>query len=581
MLTEEIRVEIVEALSFEDEKTVKNAMEITITDDEYERKIVWLLKQLARPLLCVQICRTPFYGFEEIFKEDAIINELKILLENTNCLSVKAKFKDCLWNYKRDYRAAEEAANLYMRLLEQTEEDSLDIKRFLYRILSLFIFSGNQTIKTLGIKAIKDTLEKMKGSENYTSYNILNESMEHKFLSKDEVIMFCKEFEKSILKNKNLKVDYLELLDKLMKENDREKNQIKRKKASLYIELAEEARHPMEQVNLLKQGIEALKRLPGTEQERVELRKKLSDAQGELMGTMQSIPHKVDISDHVKQIQESIKVLDPKEYFYYLLLQIVIAKKEDVKAEMIKNKAMSISGTFPSVILDKAGRTITSVPGVDLKDEKNILANMEDYVKIKYYYYTNTYLAIIINELFKTGVSFEEEVTVLIENCCFIPEKRKNSFKAGIMAGFKRDYLTALHILIPQIENAVRCLAEECGDVGYSIKEDGDESARTLHDLLESEKVVECIDEDILFNMRAIFTSPYGLNMRNELAHGLLDDADFNSWQALYTWCFILRLCFVFSRIDREKAMKIKEKLAPINYLGKKDETNDDEESLK
>ena len=65
------------ALSFEDEKTVKNVMEMIITDDEYEQKILGLLKQLARPLLCVQICRTPFYGFEEIFKGDAIINELK------------------------------------------------------------------------------------------------------------------------------------------------------------------------------------------------------------------------------------------------------------------------------------------------------------------------------------------------------------------------------------------------------------------------------------------------------------------------------------------------------------------------
>lgn len=581
MLTEEIRVKIVAALSFEDEKTVKNGMEMIITDDECEQKIVWLLKQLARPLLCVQICRTPFYGFEEIFKEETIIDELKILLENTNCLSVKAKFKDCLWNYKRDYRAAEEAANLYMRLLEQTEEDSLDIKRFLYRILSLFNFSGNQTIKALGIKAIKDTLEKMKGSENYTSYNILNESMEHKFLSKDEVIMFCKEFEKSILKNKNLKVDYIELLDKLMKENDREKNQIKRRKASLYIELAEEARHPMEQVNLLKQGIEALKRLPGTEQERLVLRKKLRKAQKELVGSMQSIPYKVDRSDCVKQVQESLRVLEPEEYFYYLLLQISIEKKEIVKETLIKNKGISFIRKGSSVVLDKEGRTITCVPYLDFKDEKNVLANMENYATKSYCYYANMYLVIIVNELFNTGFSFEKDVNILVENCYFIPESRKKSFEKGLLAGFNKDYLMALHILIPQIENAVRCLAEACGDVGYSIKEDGYESARTLHDLLESEKVVECIDEDILFNMRAIFTSPYGLNMRNELAHGLLDDADFNSWQALYTWCFILRLCFVFSRIDREKAMKIKEKLAPINYLGKKDETNDDEESLK
>ena len=41
------------------------------------------------------------------------------------------------------------------------------------------------------------------------------------------------------------------------------------------------------------------------------------------------------------------------------------------------------------------------------------------------------------------------------------------------MFGFSGDFLTALSILIPQIENAVRYLAVECGELVYNMNEEG------------------------------------------------------------------------------------------------------------
>ncbi len=42
--------------------------------------------------------------------------------------------------------------------------------------------------------------------------------------------------------------------------------------------------------------------------------------------------------------------------------------------------------------------------------------------------------------------------------------------------------------------------------------------------------------------MKATFVSKYGLNMRNNIAHGIFDDDEFNSILIMYTWWFIFRL---------------------------------------
>jgi hypothetical protein len=45
--------------------------------------------------------------------------------------------------------------------------------------------------------------------------------------------------------------------------------------------------------------------------------------------------------------------------------------------------------------------------------------------------------------------------------------------------------------------------------------------------------------EDFCFSMRALFTDKNGYNLRNELAHGMMNSASFFSDAAIYAWWFI------------------------------------------
>lgn len=107
--------------------------------------------------------------------------------------------------------------------------------------------------------------------------------------------------------------------------------------------------------------------------------------------------------------------------------------------------------------------------------------------------------------------------------------------------------MRAIHLLIPQIENGFRRFAEMCGDTISTIENDGKEQVKSLNNIFELPNFVESYDEDLLFNLRSLFTEKYGSNIRNRLAHGLLTSEEASSSIAQYVWWISLRLCCMYS----------------------------------
>ena len=52
---------------------------------------------------------------------------------------------------------------------------------------------------------------------------------------------------------------------------------------------------------------------------------------------------------------------------------------------------------------------------------------------------------------------------------------------------------------------------------------------KTLNDILEKESVIrECLGEDVVMYLRVFLCDPRGLNVRNNVAHGLMEAEQFN-----------------------------------------------------
>ena len=101
--------------------------------------------------------------------------------------------------------------------------------------------------------------------------------------------------------------------------------------------------------------------------------------------------------------------------------------------------------------------------------------------------------------------------------------------------------MTALSILIPQIENAVRYLAVECGEPVYNMNEEGIEEVKPMHAVLELEGVKESLDEDLIL-LKYDFCSKFGFNIAQQCGTWNADDQAFRASKLCIFWWFALKI---------------------------------------
>ena len=125
-----------------------------------------------------------------------------------------------------------------------------------------------------------------------------------------------------------------------------------------------------------------------------------------------------------------------------------------------------------------------------------------------------------------------------------VPRGRERLFGKALYAGFDRDFTVAMHLLAPQIEHMVRFHLKNAEVKTTNLDIDGIENENGLSTLIGLPEAEAVFGKDLSFEIKALFCDALGPNLRNELAHGLLDDDSFHSIHAIYAWWMGLRLVF-------------------------------------
>jgi len=76
---------------------------------------------------------------------------------------------------------------------------------------------------------------------------------------------------------------------------------------------------------------------------------------------------------------------------------------------------------------------------------------------------------------------------------------------------------------------------------------------RSLGPLLETPEALHAFGADGLFELQDLFTEQLGTNLRNEVAHGLLDDSGLFGADVLYAWWLLLRIFVITSKLSEHQ----------------------------
>ena len=98
----------------------------------------------------------------------------------------------------------------------------------------------------------------------------------------------------------------------------------------------------------------------------------------------------------------------------------------------------------------------------------------------------------------------------------------------GVTAWFIGDFTKAIHVLIPQIERALRAIVGQLGRPMTKSHQtiSGVNVVLNMGDMLYNDGIKKGLGGDISLHLTALYADPRGHNLRNQLAHGLLEEND-------------------------------------------------------
>jgi lysyl-tRNA synthetase class 1 len=190
-------------------------------------------------------------------------------------------------------------------------------------------------------------------------------------------------------------------------------------------------------------------------------------------------------------------------------------------------KDFPMATMWPTVKMSE-GQMVGRIGPVDTDPDGALLNAVVEYIRNSTFFVAKAFDR--LRERY--SVTPDQIVDFLYESPAFTVRFR-GVIRLGVEAYLAGDHPKAISLLVPQIENALRCLLPLVGRPPNKPKR-GDQpgmTEKTLTDILEHEPVIrEKFGEDAHLYMVAFLADSRGMNIRNRMCHGLMAEEDFNRW---------------------------------------------------
>ena len=289
----------------------------------------------------------------------------------------------------------------------------------------------------------------------------------------------------------------------------------------------------------------------------VELRRYLNESGKKSLDEMGVILSRgVDIGQIVEDARNAVKGKSPVEALKAFVDLISGENAKELREITIKQiRSYPVQSLFSGTRMSHDGRRVAWRPAMGLSpedDEKVIHSKMVENYRFHVNLAVRGYIWPAQEILLLEHRLREADFVNLARQSSIVPIGREILFGKALFAGYDRDFVTALHILVPQIEHMVRCHLKQAGVQTTNIDVNGIENENGLSSLMDLPQAEEIFGEDLSFEIKALFCDPFGPNLRNELAHGLLDDRACESTFAIYAWWFGLKLVFFWNALHND-----------------------------
>jgi hypothetical protein len=488
---------------------------------------------------------------------------LKALAPTIRDPDMWARFTDILWTHARDYVSAQNAIDAYLESAARLEDPrnwSSGAKR-LERALNLSLSIGDKDRTKKVIAEIETVLARYNGDDplwlsSYLMGLLLG-------VGDGDPGTYSALADRAARNARQAgdwrrTRDYLTIKAEWLRRGGKtaEADAAKVEAAETHIteaDLEEKAATPsyLMVVHHLELAIRAFRGVGGQSARVMALRKRLLDAQPQTIGQMKrfEIPGP-DLTDSIRKVIEAVS----GKGLHAALIEVSviggspkIAQLRQIAREMAA--AAPISSLVATSFQTASGKTAAKVPGIKPDADENdpaVRSTMFRAADMHRMCVAQVAEAARWQIMREHAVSLADWNDIVYENP-FVPSGRERFFAEGLHFGLNGNFVAAVHLLIPQIENSCREILAARGVIVSTHDKDGIEREMHINELILTVPEFRTLfGDDFTFDLRGLLIEQQSSNLRHGMAHGLYPYPAFQSPPSIYLWWLVLRtLCLL------------------------------------
>ena len=245
--------------------------------------------------------------------------------------------------------------------------------------------------------------------------------------------------------------------------------------------------------------------------------RKITEIGPKVVDSMQSFSHSIEIPKEQLEAYLDSMTNGGLENTLVRIAAHFIPKKDQVEEQVLElAKNYPLTYFFTKTIQDHKGRPIATIGSVEDDLEGHVIHQLSSNLNTNAFFLRHSLKKAL--EVYNIKV---QDLTDFVLASPIFEETKKDLIHAGLQAYLDQDYISAIHILVPQTEAAIRSLVELTGGATSKRNRQGGLQLRTFDDLLRDEKVQECFGLDLSFYFRILLTEQRGWNIRNDVCHAI------------------------------------------------------------
>jgi hypothetical protein len=301
--------------------------------------------------------------------------------------------------------------------------------------------------------------------------------------------------------------------------------------------------------SFLADAIAELHGVPGKTEWRRELRHRLVDVQAGTVDELSSFTYPFDVGDIAKAVEQAFSRPGLREKLFVFAM---LDQSPD-PAQLAEEAARSIhehpfSSLFGTSHHDSEGKVTHRTEGTGFggdAEAEAIAGRIALDERVRRQIVVGGKIDVARQTIARDHCLSEESFERILAHSLFVPNDLVRTFARGYVRFFQGDFISALYILTPLLENSLRHVLKGHGhDVTVFDDASQLQQDRTISSLFEQMRgdLDTILGEAITTDIENLFLKKPGPHLRHALAHGLLNDGDPYSHDAIYACWLIFHL---------------------------------------